>query len=74
MAYLILFGELPTREQKAKFVHGVTYHTMLHEQITYPLRAASAGTRTDGSDDRGDRRAVGLLPRVISTSTTRTTG
>ena len=38
VAYLILFGELPTREQKAKFVHGVTYHTMLHEQITYLLR------------------------------------
>ena len=26
------------REQKAKFVHGVTYHTMLHEQIMYLLR------------------------------------
>ena len=38
VAYLILFGELPTREQKAKFVHGVTYHTMLHEQIMYLLR------------------------------------
>src|SRR5690606_2188378 len=38
VAYLILFGELPTREQKAKFVAGVTYHTMVHEQITYLFR------------------------------------
>ncbi len=38
VAYLILFGELPTAEQKAKFVHGVTYHTMVHEQIMYLFR------------------------------------
>jgi citrate synthase len=33
VCYLILFGELPTADEKAKFVHDVTYHTMLHEQI-----------------------------------------
>jgi citrate synthase len=38
VAYLILFGELPTEAEKAKFVHGVTYHTMVHEQITYLFR------------------------------------
>ena len=38
VAYLILFGELPTAAQKAKFVHGVTYHTMVHEQIIYLFR------------------------------------
>ncbi len=31
--YLLLFGELPTPEQKTKFVHDVTHHTMLQEQI-----------------------------------------
>src|SRR5690606_28914649 len=31
--YLLLEGELPTRAQKAKFVHNITYHTMLHEQL-----------------------------------------
>jgi citrate synthase len=35
VAYLILFGELPTSEQKHKFVHDVTYHTMLQEQIRH---------------------------------------
>lgn len=31
--YLLLYGELPNREQKDKFVHDITHHTMLHEQI-----------------------------------------
>ena len=34
VAHLLLNGDLPTRAQKAKFVHDVTYHTMLHEQLT----------------------------------------
>ncbi len=38
VAYLILFGELPTATEKEKFVKGVTYHTMVHEQITYLFR------------------------------------
>src|SRR6516225_5853714 len=33
VAYLLLKGELPTAEQKAQFVHDITYHTMVHEQI-----------------------------------------
>jgi citrate synthase len=38
VAYLILFGELPTASQKDRFVHDVTYHTMVHEQIIYLFR------------------------------------
>ncbi|MAI98196.1 MAG: citrate (Si)-synthase [Nisaea sp.] len=34
VAYLLLNGELPTAEQKATFDHDVTYHTMLHEQLS----------------------------------------
>jgi citrate synthase len=33
VCYLLLQGELPTEPQKAEFVHNITYHTMLHEQI-----------------------------------------
>jgi len=36
--YLLLYGELPTAEQKRKFENDITYHTMLHEQITYFFR------------------------------------
>ena len=31
--YLLLFGDLPNGEQKAKFVHDITYHSMVHEQL-----------------------------------------
>jgi len=37
-AYLILFGELPTAEEYATFTNGVTYHTMIHDQINYLYR------------------------------------
>lgn len=38
VTYLLLYGELPTAEQKRKFEHDITYHTMLHEQLTYFYR------------------------------------
>jgi citrate synthase len=34
VAYLLLNGELPTADQKIQFVHDITHHTMVHEQIT----------------------------------------
>ncbi len=38
VAYLLLYGELPDRAQKEEFSYNVTYHTMLHEQLTYLYR------------------------------------
>jgi citrate synthase len=35
---LLLFGELPNEQQKAKFVNDVTYHTMVHEQVNLFFR------------------------------------
>ncbi|HSR52170.1 MAG TPA: citrate synthase [Acidobacteriota bacterium] len=32
-AYLILFGELPTQSQLDEWIEGITYHTMIHENI-----------------------------------------
>ncbi|WP_321341080.1 citrate synthase [Breoghania sp.] len=32
--YLLLYGNLPNAAEKADFVHRVTYHTMIHEQMT----------------------------------------
>ena len=32
-AYVLLYGELPTEPEKKDFVHRITYHTMLHEQM-----------------------------------------
>ncbi|OSI10694.1 citrate synthase [Neisseria zoodegmatis] len=36
--YLLIYGELPTAEQKAKFEHTVSRHTMIHEQLTWFFR------------------------------------
>lgn len=36
--YLLIYGELPTAEQKEKFVATVTKHTMVHEQLTWFFR------------------------------------
>ncbi len=33
VAYLLVFGELPTKEQFDKWVHAITYHTFVHENI-----------------------------------------
>jgi len=33
VAYLLLWGELPNEKQLGEFTHGITMHTMLHEQI-----------------------------------------
>lgn len=38
VCYLLLYGELPTQEQKDKFEHDVTYHTMLHDQVNHFYR------------------------------------
>ncbi len=38
VAYLILNGELPSQSELSEFVNGVTYHTMLHEQIQFLFR------------------------------------
>ncbi len=38
VCYLLLKGELPNSEEKAKFSHDITYHTMLHEQLIQLFR------------------------------------
>ena len=38
VCYLLLYGELPSKEQMADFDHRVTTHTMLHEQMHFLYR------------------------------------
>ncbi len=33
VAYLLIFGALPSAEQLARFTHDVTHHTMIHEDL-----------------------------------------
>ncbi|HIJ42469.1 MAG: citrate synthase [Rhodospirillales bacterium] len=38
VCYLLLSGDLPTQEQRHKFRHDITRHTMLHEQVMFFFR------------------------------------
>ncbi|MSO85794.1 MAG: citrate (Si)-synthase [Rhodospirillales bacterium] len=38
VCYLLLNGELPNVAEKKGFVHNITYHSMLHEQVNYFYR------------------------------------
>ncbi len=38
VAYLLLYGDLPTQKEFDAFEHNITYHTMVHEQINYFYR------------------------------------
>jgi citrate synthase len=33
VAYLLIYGELPTKEQYEQWVHEITYHTFVHENV-----------------------------------------
>jgi citrate synthase len=33
LAHLLLYGDLPNQQESEKFVHDITHHTMLHEQL-----------------------------------------
>ena len=38
VCYLLLYGDLPDRQQKEKFEHDITYHTMVNEQLNFFYR------------------------------------
>lgn len=38
VCYLLIYGELPNKQQKEEFVQTVTKHTMVHEQLTWFFR------------------------------------
>ena len=38
VCYLLLYGDLPTKTQKDKFVHSVIHHTMVNDQMVYFFR------------------------------------
>ncbi len=59
VAYLILRGELPDQEQLDGFVHDITFHTYVHENIT---------TLLDGF--RYDAHAMGMLISSVAALST----
>jgi citrate synthase len=59
VAYLILYGELPTRKQYEEWAHNITHHTILHEYVKKLL---------DGF--RYDAHPMGMLIGVVGALST----
>ena len=64
VCYLLIYGELPTKEQKKAFVNTVTRHTMVHEQLTWFFR----GFRRDAHPMAMMVGVVGACPPSIRTA------
>src|SRR5215469_16744022 len=64
-AYLLLYGELPTSQQKDDFVYRVTRHTMVHDQMTRFFQ----GFRRDAHPMAVMVAAVGALSAFYHDST-----
>jgi citrate synthase len=65
VCYLLLYGELPNADQKKDFVHEITYHTMVHEQLLYFYR----GFRRDAHPMAIMAGVVGALSAFYHEST-----
>ncbi len=59
VAYLILFGELPNRDQLEKWVYDITHHTILHENIKQLMQAL-----------RHDAHPLGMFISVVAALST----
>jgi citrate synthase len=65
VCYLLLYGELPNPKQMAEFDHTITYHTMVHEQISFLFR----GFRRDAHPMAVMDGVVGALSAFYHDST-----
>ena len=59
VSYLLLYGELPTRDQLDSWVHEVTYHTFLHENLKQFIQGF-----------RYDAHPMGMLMAAVSALST----
>jgi citrate synthase len=65
VCYLLLYGDLPNEQEKKDFVHVVTYHTMVNEQMQFFLR----GFRRDAHPMAVMTGLVGALSAFYHDST-----
>jgi citrate synthase len=59
VSYLLLYGELPTQDQLDSWVHEVTYHTFLHENLKQFIQGF-----------RYDAHPMGMLMAAVSALST----
>ncbi|WP_265529955.1 citrate synthase [Sphingomicrobium marinum] len=65
VAYLLLHGDLPKKDELDEFVHMITYHTMVHEQLAHFFR----GFRRDAHPMSIMTGVVGALSAFYHDST-----
>ncbi len=63
VAYLLMNGELPTRKQLDDFIHTVTHHTYVHENVKEFMDGFRYDAHPDVDAGLHGGRALGLLPR-----------
>ena len=83
VAFLLIYGELPTRDQLESFAEGLTRHSLLHEDMKkffegYPPDAhpmtilsamiASLGTYYSDTDEEVDLNIVRLISKIKTIS------
>ena len=82
VAYLLIWGELPTQKQLGEFTHSIRYHTMLHEDFrlfyrslpkdAHPMAACSAAVGAlatfypDSLDPRSERQVEVSIHRLVA--------
>ena len=82
VAYLLIWGELPTPKQLGEFTHSIRYHTMLHEDFrlfyrslpkdAHPMAACSAAVGAlatfypDSLDPRSERQVEVSIHRLVA--------
>jgi len=82
VAYLLVYGELPTRSELDGFVHSITHHTMIHEDFkrffgalpkdAHPMAACAAAVSAlstfypDSLDPRNPRQVEISTHRLIA--------
>ncbi|HEX2221788.1 MAG TPA: citrate synthase [Candidatus Limnocylindria bacterium] len=86
VAYLLIYGELPRREELARFINNITIHTLIHEEMrrffdsfpydAHPMAVLGSGvmalsTFYQDSHDPFDRQAVEItINRLIAKAPT----
>ena len=86
VAYLLIYGELPTQEQFQSFSHNITIHTMIHEDLkrlfdgfpkdSHPMAILSSmivsmsGYYTDSSDPLNPKHREVSMQRLLAKTPT----
>ena len=63
VAYLLIFGELPTQPQLDRWVFDITHHTYVHEDLKQLFDGLPLRRPPDGDAAGRGRGALDLLPR-----------